>query len=383
MEPRSSPNPQEVSSSETISKQREEGKAFFQMLFQTIPRIWITPALIIINGLIFLFMILKGVSVFDPTAKELLAWGANFGPYTTNKQWWRLLTCAFIHVGIIHITLNLWVLGNIGRLVERLFGPGAFLVLYLLSAVGGSLASMFWNPLAVSAGASGAIFGIYGGLLSFFILQRRTIPSGVFSSLTRNAIEFIGYNVFFGLTVPIIDNMAHLGGLVTGFIAGACLNRALLPRPSSSPIRYLRATLLAVVLVMGAFLVQAKVRAVPTVAAKQHFELGLAHYKKGDWEGAIKEFTRASKLDPNDSDSLIYRGLTRYEKKDLDGAIADYTEALEIDPKSAIAYSNRGMTRFKRGDPTGAIDDWKKAIELEPSLKGDLEQLINLYQSQK
>ena len=76
-----------------------------------------------------------------------------YGPLTLDGQWWRLLTCTFVHIGIIHIGLNMWVLWDIGQLVERLTGNVGFLLLYLLSGLFGSLASVYWNPEVLSAGA--------------------------------------------------------------------------------------------------------------------------------------------------------------------------------------------------------------------------------------
>src|SRR5207249_3684590 len=110
-------------------------------------------------------MILTGVSIFEPSIDDLLRWGADFGPSTTGGQWWRLLTSSFLHVGVVHLLANLVGLATFGPLVERLYGSAAFLALYIVGALTASLASVSWNPVILSAGASGAIFAVVGATL--------------------------------------------------------------------------------------------------------------------------------------------------------------------------------------------------------------------------
>jgi membrane associated rhomboid family serine protease len=160
----------------------------------------------------------------QPTNAALIRWGADFGPLTTHGQWWRLLTAAFVHVGLMHIALNMWALLSGGIFTERLFGNLGFLTLYLLSAIGGNLASVAWQPFTVAAGASGAIFGIYGALIGLLLVQRKSIPSAAAVSLGKNAMLFVGYNIIYGLKGGSnIDMAAHLGGLLTGLVAGCAL----------------------------------------------------------------------------------------------------------------------------------------------------------------
>jgi len=201
---------------------------FARTLYAATPKVFITPALIAINLAIFVLMVLTGVSLTDPTLPQLIRWGADFGPLTTHGQWWRLLSAAFVHIGIIHVLMNMYVLWSSGRFTERLFGNASFLVLYLLAGLGGNVASVAWHPMTVAAGASGAVFGVYGGLLGFLLVQRKTIPKKTVTSLARGALVFIGYNVIFGLN-PHIDMTAHVGGLICGFLAGCALARPIVP----------------------------------------------------------------------------------------------------------------------------------------------------------
>ena len=190
-----------------------------------------TIVLVALNVLVFLLMVLKGVSVFDPTANSVLKWGADYGPLTLHGQWWRMVVSTFLHFGIIHLLFNMFVLFNIGLFLESLAGRVRFVVLYLVCGVGGSAASLAWHPSVVSAGASGAIFGLYGALLGYLVRHRGSIPAESLASQRKGALTFIAYNLIYGLR-PGVDMTAHLGGLATGFLLGLFLIQS--PSLSSS-----------------------------------------------------------------------------------------------------------------------------------------------------
>jgi rhomboid protease GluP len=196
--------------------------AFHRQLFRLTPRAWLTHLIIAANVLVFGAMVARGVGAMKPSNESLVAWGANYGPLTLGTQWWRLATSMFIHVGAIHILMNMLVLWSIGRFIERLFGQLGSAVLYLLAGLGGSVASVAIHPFTVSAGASGAVFGLYGGLIGFLLRQRGSIPKVVLTGLGKGAGTFLLYNLIFGL-VPNVDMAAHVGGLLTGIAAGAAL----------------------------------------------------------------------------------------------------------------------------------------------------------------
>jgi rhomboid protease GluP len=200
---------------------------FLALLHRRAPRAYVVPALIFINGVIFALMVASGVSALSPTADSLVRWGANFGPRTLGGEPWRLLVSAFLHFGLVHVAMNLFVLYSSGPMVERLFGSGRFLVIYLGAAVAGSLASVAVHPMVASAGASGAVFGVYGALAGFLVRQRGAIPREVLQRLQRVAVTFVGYNLIFGFAVKGIDNAAHMGGLVGGALCGLLLARPL------------------------------------------------------------------------------------------------------------------------------------------------------------
>jgi rhomboid protease GluP len=200
---------------------------FYQTLFHLTPSVFVTPAIAGLNIVIFLAMVAWGANFFWPGGENMIAWGANYGPKTANGQWWRLLTSTFLHFGIIHLALNMWVLWDAGKLVERLVGNVGFLLMYLISGVAGSLTSVYWNPHVVSAGASGAVFGVFGALLGFLIWRRDTIPMETFQGIRNSALTFLAYNLIFGLQVKGIDMAAHVGGLVAGFVCGTAMSQRL------------------------------------------------------------------------------------------------------------------------------------------------------------
>jgi len=210
-----------------VSLPGQSNSASFRGALAASPTPMVTYCLIGINVLLFLARILGTGSLLHPTAQQLLAWGADFGPLTLHGQWWRLITACFLHFNIIHIAMNMFILLQVGPLTEKLFGNVRFLVAYLLAGVGGNIAGLYIHPLSVAGGASGAVFGVYGMLLGFLIVQRNVVPTTSAWRIARSAGIFIVYNLVYSLKSPEIDMSAHIGGLVTGAVAGGLLARPL------------------------------------------------------------------------------------------------------------------------------------------------------------
>ncbi|MEM7051966.1 MAG: rhomboid family intramembrane serine protease [Acidobacteriota bacterium] len=166
--------------------------------------------------------------------------GANFGPLVAEGQLWRLVSSMFLHGGLFHLAVNGWALYQLGTLVELWMGKGRLLVVYVVTGVAGSIASVAWNLFGAeiprpSVGASGAIFGLLGALIAFLVRRRdRLRPEA--KSILRSLSFWAAINVFLGLTVPVIDNAAHLGGLFAGFALGWFLQaRRRLRQPPPPP----------------------------------------------------------------------------------------------------------------------------------------------------
>lgn len=136
----------------------------------------------------------------------------------------------FVHLEFLHLAFNMWCLLWFGPLVERLFGWAGFVALYLVSGLGGAIASLWYHPMVVSAGTSGAIFGIFGALIGYLVAHRDVSPSSVLQLFRPGVIIYLVVDSLLGLTVPGIDGAAHVGGFATGCVCGLVLHR---PWPSS------------------------------------------------------------------------------------------------------------------------------------------------------
>ena len=236
---------------EAASTEKPERSKNFLSFFVPVHGYFITPILIYLNILMFIARVVNGVHILNPDGEALVRWGANFKPATLDGQWWRLLTNCFIHIGILHLLLNMYALTYIGALLEPYLGKSRFLAAYLLTGIAASIISLWWHDLTISAGASGAIFGMYGVFLA--MLTTDLIEKEARKSLLTSIGIFVGYNLLYGLKGGI-DNAAHIGGLVSGFIAGYILLPGL--RNTEEPaLKWKAIALLGVVILGSSFIV--------------------------------------------------------------------------------------------------------------------------------
>ena len=196
------------------------------LLRQRVPGVPVTKLLAGINLLVFLSMLIGGAGLWHSSNSVQLAWGANFGPATQDGEWWRLGSAMFLHFGAIHLTLNLWALWDAGQLVERMYGHIRFAAIYFVSGLAGNLLSLVIHKgLAISGGASGAIFGIYGALLIFLWREGSNLHPHEFSWFFWGATSFAAISLVLGLLITGIDNAAHIGGFVSGLLGGIIFAR--------------------------------------------------------------------------------------------------------------------------------------------------------------
>ncbi len=314
----------------TAADVADEG-AFQRMLKRTTPRVFVTTTIVALNVLVFGVMVLSGVDPIEPTPDQLFPWGVSWGPLTTDGQPWRLLTATFLHYGVIHLALNMWVLWDAGRLTERLYGNTAFATLYLLSGLGGAAVSVAWHPEVASAGASGAVFGVYGALLAFAKLGGAEVPGKSFQRIRKSGAFFVLYNVAYGFLNTGIDNAAHLGGLATGFLVGWLFIRPLsqdadeLDEVATPAIDRTRRGVMAsiAVLVVCAVGLVLGTRA-GTASGWEAFEAGGKAFETEDWPTAIERFTEAIEELPGEPGSYYNRGIAYQALGEFDAAKADY-----------------------------------------------------------
>ncbi|MGN6213276.1 rhomboid family intramembrane serine protease [Parafilimonas sp.] len=202
---------------EKIFQNTEATKGGFFNLFIPVKGYFVTPILIDINILIFILMVISGANILLPGNQVLISWGANFRPLTLSGQWWRVITNCFLHIGILHLLLNMYALLYIGLLLEPRLGSLRFFTAYLLAGIAGSVNSLYWHELTISAGASGAIFGLYGVFLA--MLTTNLIEKTARKALLASISVFVFYNLANGMKGGV-DNAAHIGGLICGLLIG-------------------------------------------------------------------------------------------------------------------------------------------------------------------
>jgi membrane associated rhomboid family serine protease len=341
----------------------------------------VTLTLIALNVLVYVGMGLSGVSWTDPSVTEAVRWGADFGPLTVSGEWWRVFTSTFVHFGIIHIAFNMWCLWSLGSSLEIFMGQKAFAVTYVLSGLMASLVSTAWNPLRVSAGASGAIFGIAGAFVTYLYLKKVPVEGSFVKQKLKNLAIFIGYNLLYGMRGGV-DNSAHLGGLISGLVLGALVPPMLkrmggaVPTPGSAYIpstdddlarQESHAKRIAWQIPLGGAIVLliagTWIRAV---------NLPLANYGKavvlleaGKLNQAADELQRAESMAPDSFYSQALLGELRLEQGNPSAAISPLEHALALYPDTYYIEHNLALAYLGSGRPADALQEITFAAKSE------------------
>jgi membrane associated rhomboid family serine protease len=249
----------------------------------------VVPAITAINITLFVCMMVDAAAVGH--AEAMVAWGANFAPRTGNGEWWRLVSATFLHVGVLPLLINTGALISAGRVLERLVGPVTFATIYVVAGILGALASLWISAVAVTAGASAALFGMYGLLLACwmwgaFRRSTATVRLASVKALAVPAVIFICYN----LATRDLEKSAEITGVVSGFIAGLLLTRSAAERKPRLP-RVAAAAASAAVIV---FVLSEPVRGVvdprPDIAAVLTMEQRTA----ARYDGAVARFRKGT-----------------------------------------------------------------------------------------
>ncbi len=213
--------------SDVFRQHHQDTQDFKQSLdaVSTVPIV--TYALVLANIAVFLLMAKSGAGLWLINGDAAIRWGSDYGPLTLRGEWWRMGTACFIHFGILHLAFNMLALFHVGRLVEKLYGTLHYLLLYAFAGLSGSVVSLLWHPTINSAGASGAIFGVFGAMLAYMLSEDNGVPKSIMATQRNSMLAFIGYNLVNGFTHTGIDNGAHIGGLIGGIVMGFLLMRPL------------------------------------------------------------------------------------------------------------------------------------------------------------
>lgn len=220
---------------------------------------------ILVGLCVAVFAAMMMESRMQPTEETFLAWGALYGPLVKSGQYWRLVTCAFLHGGIIHIAFNGMAMVYLGGMLEMMQGTARFLAVYFFSVVTASLTSILWNNARLSVGASGGIFGLLGAFLAMMLLYYKDCPGGLRRTFWKWIGTVVVYNVAFSL-LPIVDASAHAGGFIGGLAMGLVVMRSPIKK---QPLSWIRLAAAAVVVIAGIIYGYEVIRRLPAPAPQE------------------------------------------------------------------------------------------------------------------
>ncbi len=298
------------------------------------------------NIAIFVLMTLAGGTTNGPT---LEAFGVKVNDLINRGEYWRFVTPVSIHIGFLHLLFNSYALWIVGPQVEKLYGAARFLLLYVAAGVAGVAGSYFYRPDMPSAGASGAIFGLFGVLLVFGIRYRHNIPPFFRRAVGTGVLPVIVINLIIGFSVPQIDNSAHIAGLLAGMALAAVV-------PYERPRTQTPAVFTAIQYVLLGLI------AVCWIQVARHYDgprLAFQNVYKGFSLGLGSRSTTGEFVDA---------------MNDTQNAFAASVDALRSNQKRELAASIK--------DVAGAIDELKGIPSLSASSDRIASQLLELLENQ-
>ncbi|WLR46267.1 rhomboid family intramembrane serine protease [Halobacillus litoralis] len=345
-----------------VKKQQDQRRQVMSIFDYGKPRM--TYFLLAINVLIFLYIEWVG----DSTSVEtLIQYGAKFNPAIMDGEWWRIATSMFLHIGILHLFMNMFALYYLGTAVEKLYGTWRFAWIYLLSGLFGGVASFMLNP-HVAAGASGAIFGLFGALL-FFGVQHKQL---FFRTMGWNLIFIVILNISFGLLVPQIDNGAHIGGMIGGFIATAVVR---LPKQMNRSKQL--AALVVFLLLISSMAITGYMGLFNDAKGFSEVQETQELNQSGAYDEVI-EITSEALDNPGQYEAALRfnRSFAFLQKGETSAARKDLLRVLELSPEMAEAHYNLALLYQQVGEKEKAADHAKRAADLNPDQK-DFKELYN------
>ncbi|MDD3839404.1 MAG: rhomboid family intramembrane serine protease [Clostridia bacterium] len=329
-----------------------EGQVVSENKASRFPKPKVTYFFIWTNIIIWILMTLSGGST---NTEVLIKFGAKVNQLISTGEYWRLITPIFLHVGIMHLVFNCYALYNIGPIVELLFGSGKFVFIYMIAGIGGSLLSFAFTE-NMSAGASGAIFGLMGALI-YFGINKKEVFRRIFGI---NLYLIIGINLFIGFTTSGIDNFGHIGGLLAGFFAAAAVG---LKDEKGINLKKVVFILVTFIILWGTFMFGLNQNSYH-IALEQAVE----NYEAGDLEQAEKYAKSILKDDPQNLRAKYVLGVTYYAQGNPKTAKTELLEIIQIDQQYAPAYYTLGWIYIDEGDVQKAKQSFENALKYNPEL---------------
>ncbi|WLR49786.1 rhomboid family intramembrane serine protease [Bacillus tianshenii] len=349
-----------------VRKQESQHRQARQMFTHGKPII--TYLLIAINLLMFGLLEFSGGSTNPAT---LIQYGAKYNPKILEGEWWRLITPMFLHIGFFHLFMNTLALFYLGTAVERIYGSVRFLFIYFIAAVAGGVVS-FALQAELSAGASGAIFGCFGALLYFGVVH----PNLFFRTMGMNVIFVLGINLVFGFTVPMIDNSAHIGGLVGGFLASAVVSLPNVRKAGRSSLAVVLLSALGVGFVW--YGMTNPVGATDPLVTGQTAQQML---QEGDYEQAYEELVHyMEENEDTPAEILFLRSFAEIKLNKYDDAKQHLHQVIEKKSNFHEAYYNLALLYAEENDLAKAKEMAQKAVKLAPD-EQKYQELMNQLQS--
>ena len=321
-------------------------------------RPYLTWTLIGVNLLLWLLVEMSGGST---NTSVLLQFGAMEAQHIAAGDYWRLFTATFLHSGLMHLSFNCIALFIFGQQLEQIYGHSRFLAIYFIAGLAGSVTSYALSisatPNTLGVGASGAIFGVIGGLVAFYVMHRNRFGVIGRQSLT-GLLVIVAINVVFGFIVPGVDNFAHIGGFIAGLLTGLAYSP--IYRVEHGPYgwpqsiadfnsilrRWWVPPAAAGVLVLGILLGNLNLDDTPI----PHLRRAEEHRLQGEITLALDELNRAIQVDPYHSLSYLRRGQLMAELGNSDSAISDLVRAIHLSD-----YGSRATIRLSDSDKRDAI----------------------------
>lgn len=357
----------------------------------------VTNLLLAINIGVWVWMVFfRHIPVASPSSDQIIYWGGNYGPLTLGTEPWRLVTNLFLHIGFVHLLANMWALFVLGRLAESLYGRWTYLSTYLLAGIGGSIASLLWRPMNVSAGASGAIFGIAGALIATFFVGKLPLPKENRRYILATLVAFAGFDLLYGIWKQGVDNAAHIGGLTVGILLGMVLGHHLGPARKATMFRErvllggVMFVFLFTVVVWGRNGYVADVERARVLIANGVVDEGLrdlqiankrwpkepyivllmgdAYVKKGDFSKAEAAYKRITELKPTDPIGWNDLAMAYAAEKKFADSAATWMKLAEISKPNAVsAWFNAGQVYMQMDKDADAVNAYQKAVALAPN----------------